>query len=73
MENSLETSRRAFIKKASLLTGIAGLSAMGVNAKSYSRILGANDRVQVGIIGFSNRFKSSLFPRFHGSCKRTQI
>lgn len=69
MENSLETSRRAFIKKASLLTGIAGLSAMGVNAKSYSRILGANDRVQVGVIGFSNRFKSSLFPAFMDHAK----
>lgn len=73
MENSLETSRRAFIKKASLLTGIAGLSAMGVNAKSYSRILGANDRVQVGIIGFSNRFKSSLFPAFMDHAKELKF
>jgi predicted dehydrogenase len=69
MEKSLETSRREFIKKASLVTGVVGLSAMGVNAKSYSRILGANDRVQVGIIGFSNRFQGALFPSFMNHAK----
>jgi len=62
--NSLGNSRREFIKKASLGVGVLGLSAMGVNAKSYSRIMGANDRVQVGIIGFSNRFRGSLAPSF---------
>lgn len=70
MENNLENSRRSFIKKASLVTGVMGLSAMGINAKSYSRILGANDRVQVGIIGFSNRFKASLFPSFMDHAKK---
>jgi predicted dehydrogenase len=63
-KNNLENSRRDFIKKASLGVGVLGLSAMGVNAKSYSRIMGANDRVQVGIVGFSNRFKASLVPSF---------
>lgn len=62
--NNLENSRRDFIKKASLGVGVLGLSAMGVNAKSYRRIMGANDRVQVGIVGFSNRFKDSLFSSF---------
>lgn len=62
MENSKENSRREFIKKATL--GTIGVAAMGVSAKSYGRILGANDRVNVGIIGFSNRFKSSLVPSF---------
>src|SRR5690606_14578368 len=63
-KNNLENSRRDFIKKASLGVGVLGLSTMGVNAKSYSRIMGANDRVQVGIVGFSNRFKASLVPSF---------
>ncbi|RDC65371.1 Gfo/Idh/MocA family protein [Adhaeribacter pallidiroseus] len=62
MENSKENSRREFIKKATL--GTIGVAAMGISAKSYGRILGANDRVNVGIIGFSNRFKSSLVPSF---------
>ena len=62
MKNNTENSRRDFIKKAAL--GTISVAAMGVSAKSYGRILGANDRVNVGIIGFSNRFKSSLFPSF---------
>ncbi len=53
--------RRDFIKKTAL--GAAGL-AFGFSAKSYAGILGANDRVRVGIVGFSNRFKSSLVPAF---------
>lgn len=68
-KNNSENSRRDFIKKASLGAGVLGLSAMGVNAKSYSRIMGANDRVQVGIIGFSNRFRGSLVPCFMNHSK----
>lgn len=37
---------------------------MAFSAKSYARILGANDRVRVGVVGFSDRFKSSLLPPF---------
>ncbi|QNF32479.1 Gfo/Idh/MocA family oxidoreductase [Adhaeribacter swui] len=62
MENNKENSRRDFIKKAAL--GTIGVAAMGISAKSYGRILGANDRVNVGIVGFSSRFKSSLVPSF---------
>ena len=54
-------TRRKFIKKTAL--GAAGLS-MAFSPKSYGRILGANDRVRVGIVGFSNRFKGSLLPAF---------
>ncbi|HUH18525.1 Gfo/Idh/MocA family oxidoreductase [Albibacterium sp.] len=68
-KNNSENSRRDFIKKASLGAGVLGLSAMGVNAKSYSRVMGANDRVQVGIIGFSNRFRGSLVPCFMNHSK----
>jgi len=52
-------TRREFIQKSAL--GAAGLT---LGAKSYSRIIGANDRVRVGIIGFSDRFRSSLAPAF---------
>lgn len=45
-------SRRDFIKKASL--GASGL-AMGLSAKSYGRVLGANDRVNVAFIGCGRR------------------
>jgi predicted dehydrogenase len=53
------TTRRDFIQKAAL--GAAGLT---LSAKSYSRILGANDRVRVGIVGYSDRFRGSLSPSF---------
>ena len=62
MENLNQNSRRDFMKKAAL--GTIGVAAMGISAKSYGRILGANDRVNVGVVGFSNRFRSSLFPSF---------
>jgi len=54
------TSRRAFLKKSSLAT----LGALAFSAKSYANIIGANDRVNVGIVGFSDRFRSSLLPSF---------
>lgn len=69
MENKLENSRRDFIKKASIGVGALSLGAMGFSAKSYARIIGANDRVQVGIVGFSSRFKSSLLPSFMNHAK----
>lgn len=46
-------SRRKFIKKAAI--GTAGL-AMGVSAKSYARIIGANDQLNVAILGCNRRF-----------------
>lgn len=69
MKRVHESSRREFIKKASLGAGVIGLSAMGVSAKSYGRIMGSNDRVQVGIVGFSSRFKASLYPSFMNHAK----
>ena len=53
------TTRREFIQKTAL--GAAGLT---LGAKSYSRILGANDRVRVGIVGYSDRFRGALSPAF---------
>ncbi|MFT2008235.1 Gfo/Idh/MocA family protein [Pontibacter sp. 13R65] len=67
MNTKDNNSRREFLKKAAI--GTAGFSLMGFSASSYSRILGANDRVQVGIVGFSNRFKDSLFPAFMNYAK----
>lgn len=53
-------SRRNFLK-----TTTAGLAvAAFAPAASYSRIFGANDRVRVGIVGFSDRFRESLLPAF---------
>jgi predicted dehydrogenase len=52
-------TRREFIQKTAL--GAAGLT---LGARSYSRIVGANDRIRVGVVGFSDRFKGSLAPAF---------
>jgi predicted dehydrogenase len=54
-------SRRDFLKVAG--AGVAG-TALGAAASSYARIAGANDRVGVGIVGFSDRCRSSLIPAF---------
>ena len=53
----MKTNRRDFIKK-SVLAG----AAIGFSASSYARIIGANDRVRVACVGFSDRFKSSHVP-----------
>ena len=57
-------NRREFIKKSAL----AGLG-MSFSAGSYARILGSNERVRVGIIGFSDRFRQSLAPAFMAHAK----
>ena len=60
----MSASRRDFIKKTGKAAAGVYLGTLGLSAKSYARILGANDRVQVGIVGFSDRFRSSLLPSF---------
>ncbi|MEO0332686.1 MAG: Gfo/Idh/MocA family oxidoreductase, partial [Bacteroidota bacterium] len=57
----MNSNRREFIKKSAL--GAVGLNT-AFSARSYGRILGANDRVRVGIVGFSNRCRGSLIPAF---------
>src|SRR5437879_419606 len=54
--------RRDFVKTAA--AGVAGMAAASIPAASYARILGANDRVRVGIVGFSDRFRQALLPAF---------
>ncbi len=62
----MKENRRDFIKKMAVSTGSIALGGVGLgfSAKSYRRIIGANATVNVGIIGFSDRFKSSLLPCF---------
>lgn len=52
------SSRRTFLK-------FAGAEiALNSAAASYAKIIGANDRVRVGLCGFSERFKDALLPAF---------
>jgi len=59
-------TRRTFMKATG--AGVAG-TAVASNASSYASILGANDRVRVGIVGFSDRCRSALIPAFLKSSK----
>jgi predicted dehydrogenase len=54
-------TRRDFVKQA---TAAAVGSAVVSSASSYARVLGANDRLRVGIVGFSERGMDALFPAF---------
>jgi predicted dehydrogenase len=60
----MPASRRDFIKKSGKAAAGVYLGTLGLSAKSYARIIGSNDRVQVGVVGFSDRFRSSLLPSF---------
>jgi predicted dehydrogenase len=52
MEKTKMTRRQFAIKLASTTAGIATFgSAMGMSAKSYSRIIGSNERFNIGVIG----------------------
>lgn len=57
--------RRDFVKKTSYAT----LGALAFSPKSYARIMGANDRVRVGCVGFSDRFRASHVPPFKALMK----
>jgi predicted dehydrogenase len=48
-------SRREFLKAASVTTAGAAFGATAFSAKSYSRILGANERVSFAVIGLHGR------------------
>ena len=56
--------RRNFIKQSAKAGAGFALASMGFTAKSYANILGANDRVRVGVVGFSDRNKYSHIPCF---------
>lgn len=56
--------RRTFIKQTVKATAATAIASMGIDAKSYGNILGANDRVRIGVVGFSDRHRQSHIPAF---------
>ena len=60
----MQNSRRDFIKKTALTTAGVYMGANAFSAQSYRRIIGSNDRVKVGVVGFSDRHRSSHMPSF---------
>ncbi len=59
MKNKRETqfSRKEFIRTTGL--GVAGLT-LGMSAKSYGNIMGANERIRFGIIGLHGRGQAHI-------------
>lgn len=81
----MKTNRREFIKKIGLSTAAVAVGTSVINsaqqkvkpkskiistdAMHYDRIIGANDRVLVGVVGFSDRFRSTLSNAFQANAK----
>jgi predicted dehydrogenase len=49
------TKRREFIKKSTLASAGIAIGGMGFSTKSYASIIGANDRLNVAVIGVRNQ------------------
>jgi len=64
--NKKTITRRDFIKTVSAGTAAAAISFPKARG---SRIQGANDRIRVGIVGFSDRARFSLIPAFQESAQ----
>jgi predicted dehydrogenase len=65
----MTTTRRDFIRKSSMAGMASYMGAMGFTATSYRNIIGANDRVRVGVVGFSDRHRNDHIPAFLASNK----
>jgi predicted dehydrogenase len=53
-------TRRDFLQRTTLAAASIGL--VGLSARSQDAVPGANSRVRVGVVGFSDRFRSTLLP-----------
>jgi predicted dehydrogenase len=60
----MSNTRRKFIKQTAQATAGTYIATLGMSAKSYGNIIGANDKVRVGVIGFSDRHRQSHMPCF---------
>ena len=65
----MSNSRRDFIKKAGLLGASMYTGTHAFSVSSYRRIIGANDRINIGVIGFSDRHKGAHAPSFLAAYK----
>src|SRR5690606_2490218 len=54
------TERREFIKKSLVGSAALAIGGMGFSAKSYASIIGANERLNLAVIGISGRGKSHI-------------
>ena len=59
-------NRREFLKAGS---AAVAATAVSWNARSYAQVMGANDRVRVGIVGCGDRMKGGDLPAFQANAK----
>ncbi len=62
---SPETTRRDFVKLSTAAFAVAATQS----ARSYAKIVGANDRVRVGVVGCGDRMRGGDIPAFLVSAK----
>ncbi|MCU0456698.1 MAG: Gfo/Idh/MocA family oxidoreductase [Bacteroidales bacterium] len=55
MKNKSRSTRREFIAKTGLLTAGMALGATSLKASGYRRVIGANEKINLGFIGIGNR------------------
>lgn len=65
------SNRREFIKNSTIAG--AGLVVSSLGAGSYSRVLGANDRISIGVVGCSRRGRIVLMPQVFGLEKEANV
>ncbi|WP_294080779.1 Gfo/Idh/MocA family protein [Proteiniphilum sp. UBA5384] len=74
--NSKRVNRRAFVKHtlAGVIVTAFGGTLSGFTAKSYARIIGANERISVAIVGVNNRGRALAVNFAHQrNCRVTHI
>jgi predicted dehydrogenase len=59
-KKNTSNSRRDFIKKSALGAAALTMGGLGLSTTSYSRIMGANDRVNIAFVGCFRRFDAVL-------------
>ena len=62
-------TRRDFLKTSLLGAGGLMIGGVGLDSSLYASSKGANEKVRVGIIGFSDRARSTLIPCFQEHAK----
>jgi predicted dehydrogenase len=60
----MSQSRKDFIRQTVITTAGISLGASAFSARSYNNIIGANDRVRMGVVGYSDRHRSTHMPCF---------
>jgi predicted dehydrogenase len=55
MSNGKKSTRREFITRTGMVTAGVALGTKTLNASSYNRIIGSNEKINMGFIGIGNR------------------